>query len=269
PVAVYREPAGVVAAIIPWNGPQVIVSGKLAPALIAGCTVVVKPAPQTPLDGYLLAEMVQEAGIPPGVVSIVAAGREAGEHLVGHPGVDVVAFTGSTAAGRRVGAICGDRLKRCTLELGGKSAAIILDDADLAGAMDRLKPASLINSGQTCVAQTRILASRFRYDEVIGALAGMVKDMKLGDPADTATEIGPPDDAKEIRIPDAMFALFKGSYAAVTERQARRVPGLEADIQAEPAGPALGNWSSIADLARCHIDRAACRDRQGATLLVV
>jgi betaine-aldehyde dehydrogenase len=191
PVAVYREPAGVVAAIVPWNGPQVIISGKLAPALIAGCTVVVKPAPQTPLDGYLLAEMVQEAGIPPGVVSIVAAGREAGEHLVGHPGVDVVAFTGSTAAGRRVGAICGDRLKRCTLELGGKSAAIILDDADLVGAMDRLKIASLINSGQTCVAQTRILASRSRYDEVIGALAGMVKDMKLGDPADPATEIGP------------------------------------------------------------------------------
>src|SRR3569833_2043623 len=191
PVTVRREPVGVVAAIVPWNVPQFIIALKLAPALIAGCTIVIKPAPKTPLDGYPLAEMLTEAGVPAGVVSIVAAGRETGEHLVRHPGVDKVAFTGSTAAGRRIGAICGERLKRCTLELGGKSAAIICDDADLAGTMGWLKMASLMNNGQACVAQTRILASRGRYDEVVGALTETVRSMRVGDPADPATEIGP------------------------------------------------------------------------------
>ena len=120
-----------VAAIPPWNVPQFTIMSKLIPALLAGCTVVVKPAPETPLDTYLLAELLQEAGVPDGVVNIVAAGREVGEHLVAHPGVDKVAFTGSTAAGRRIGAVCGEQLKRVSLELGGKSAAIVLDDADL------------------------------------------------------------------------------------------------------------------------------------------
>ena len=170
PIIVRKEPVGVVAAIVPWNVPQGVIAVKLGPALLAGCTVVLKPAPETPLDSYLLAEIVEEAGIPPGVVNIVAAGRETGEYLVRHPGVDKVAFTGSTAAGRRIGAICGEQLKRCTLELGGKSAAIICDDADLEVTMGWLKLAALVNSGQACVAQTRILASRRRYDEVVAAL---------------------------------------------------------------------------------------------------
>ncbi|MFF0308048.1 aldehyde dehydrogenase [Streptosporangium sp. NPDC004379] len=191
PVTVRREPVGVVAAVVPWNVPQFVIMIKLAPALVAGCTVVVKPAPETPLDSYLLAEMVKEAGIPDGVVNIVAAGREAGEHLVSHPGVDKVAFTGSTAAGRRIAAICGEQLKRCTLELGGKSAAIILDDCDLPSAMGFLSIATLMNNGQACVAQTRVLASRARYDEVVEAVAGMVRAMPVGDPADPATGIGP------------------------------------------------------------------------------
>jgi aldehyde dehydrogenase (NAD+) len=191
PVTVRREPVGVVAAIVPWNVPQFIVALKLAPALVAGCTIVVKPAPETPLDGYPLAEMLEAAGVPKGVVSIVAAGRTIGEHLVRHPGVDKVAFTGSTAAGRTIGAICGEQLKRCTLELGGKSAAIILDDADLDATMGWLKIASLMNNGQACVAQTRILASRRRHDEVVDALTGMVAGMKVGDPSDASTEIGP------------------------------------------------------------------------------
>ncbi|GAA4223413.1 betaine-aldehyde dehydrogenase [Streptosporangium album] len=191
PVTVRREPVGVVAAVVPWNVPQFVIMIKLAPALVAGCTAVVKPAPETPLDAYLLAEMVKEAGIPEGVVNIVAAGRETGEHLVSHPGVDKVAFTGSTAAGRRIAAICGEQLKRCTLELGGKSAAIILDDCDLPSAMGFLSIASLMNNGQACVAQTRILASRNRYDEVVDAVAGMVRGMPVGDPADPATGIGP------------------------------------------------------------------------------
>ncbi|GAA0382950.1 aldehyde dehydrogenase [Acrocarpospora corrugata] len=191
PVTVRREPVGVVAAVVPWNVPQFVIMTKLAPALVAGCTVVIKPAPETPLDGYLLGEMIKEAGIPDGVVSIVAAGREAGEHLVSHPGVDKVAFTGSTAAGRRIGAICGQQLKRCSLELGGKSAAIILDDCDLPSAMGFLSIASLLNSGQACVAQTRILASRGRYDEVVQAVAEMVTGQTVGDPGDPTTAIGP------------------------------------------------------------------------------
>ncbi|MFF4775190.1 aldehyde dehydrogenase [Microtetraspora fusca] len=191
PVTVRREPVGVVAAVVPWNVPQFVIMTKLAPALVAGCTIVIKPAPETPLDSYLLAEMVKEAGIPDGVVNIVAAGREAGEHLVSHPGVDKVAFTGSTGAGRRIGAICGEQLKRCSLELGGKSAAIILDDCDLPSAMGFLSIASLMNNGQACVAQTRILASRNRYDEVVQAVADMVSGQPVGDPADPATGIGP------------------------------------------------------------------------------
>jgi aldehyde dehydrogenase (NAD+) len=180
-----------VAAIVPWNVPQFTIMTKLPAALVAGCTVVIKPAPETPLDSYLLAELIHEAGIPAGVVNIVPAGREAGEHLVSHPGVDKVAFTGSTAAGRRIGAICGEQLKRCSLELGGKSAAIILDDADLAATVGWLEMASLMNNGQACVAQTRILAPRSRYDETVDAVVGMVSGLKVGDPGDAATQIGP------------------------------------------------------------------------------
>jgi aldehyde dehydrogenase (NAD+) len=191
PVTVRREPVGVVAAIVPWNVPQFTIMTKLPAALVAGCTVVVKPAPETPLDAYLLAELIDQAGLPPGVVNIVPAGREAGEHLVSHPGVDKVAFTGSTAAGRRIGSICGEQLKRCSLELGGKSAAIILDDADLAATVGWLEMASLMNNGQACVAQTRILAPRSRYGETVDAVVGMVSGLKVGDPGDPATQIGP------------------------------------------------------------------------------
>jgi betaine-aldehyde dehydrogenase len=191
PVTVTTEPVGVVAAIVPWNVPQFTLMLKLAPALIAGCAVVAKPSPETPLDTYLLAEWIKEAGIPDGVVNIVTAGREVGEHLVRHPGIDKVSFTGSTAAGRKIGAVCGEQLKRVTLELGGKSAAIILEDADLATTIEGFKLASLMNNGQACAAQTRILAPRSRYDEVAEALAAMVSGLTVGDPADYATEIGP------------------------------------------------------------------------------
>ncbi|MFG1700412.1 aldehyde dehydrogenase [Nonomuraea sp. NPDC049309] len=191
PLTVRREPVGVVAAVVPWNVPQFVTMTKVAPALLAGCTIVLKPAPETPLDAYLLAEWAAEAGVPAGVLNVVAAGREVGEHLVSHPGVDKVAFTGSTAAGRRIAAICGEQLKRVSLELGGKSAAIILDDADLQAGMGFLQMAALMNNGQACVAQTRILASRQRYDEVVDAVAGMVSSQAVGDPADPATGIGP------------------------------------------------------------------------------
>lgn len=190
-IIVRREPVGVVGAIVPWNVPQFVTMSKLAPALISGCSIVIKPSPETPLDGFFMADLLQEAGVPEGVVSIIPAGREVGEHLVRHPGVDKIAFTGSTAAGRRIASICGEQLKRVSLELGGKSAAIVLDDADLESTVAGLKFASLMNNGQACVAQTRILASRNRYDEVVDALASMVGGLKVGDPADAATEVGP------------------------------------------------------------------------------
>jgi aldehyde dehydrogenase (NAD+) len=181
----------VVAAIVPWNVPQFVTMSKLAPALLSGCSIVIKPAPETPLDALFVCALLEEAGVPKGVVSVIPAGREVGEHLVRHPMVDKVAFTGSTAAGRKIGAICGEQLKRCSLELGGKSAAIILDDADLAATVEGLKFASFMNNGQACVAQTRILASRKRYDEVVEALGTMVGEMSVGDPADATTQIGP------------------------------------------------------------------------------
>lgn len=191
PVMVRKEPVGVSAGIIPWNVPLFIVTLKLGAALAAGSPMILKPSPETPLDGYLLAEVLDEVGMPKGMVSILPAGREVGEHLVRHPGVDKVGFTGSTAAGRRVGAICGEMLKRCTLELGGKSAAIVLDDADLASTMPMLMPNALMNNGEACIAQTRILAPRARYDEVVEAVAGAVSGSTVGDPSDPSVAVGP------------------------------------------------------------------------------
>jgi betaine-aldehyde dehydrogenase len=191
PALVRREPVGVAAAIVPWNVPLFVTMLKLAPAMAAGATVVLKPAPETPLDAIILAECATAAGVPPGVLNVVATGREVGEHLVRHPGVDKVGFTGSTAAGRRIAAICGEQLKRVTLELGGKSAAIILDDADLGSTIAGLLPGAIMNNGQACVAQTRILASRRRYDEVAAALVEAVRALPVGDPMDMATMVGP------------------------------------------------------------------------------
>lgn len=188
---VRREPIGVVAAIVPWNFPQSLTMFKLAPALAAGCTVVIKPAPETALDAFQIADAAEAAGLPPGVVNIVPGGRETGEYLVGHPGVDKVAFTGSTAAGRAIGATCGRLLRPVTLELGGKSAAIVLDDADLAVVARGLSWASLLNNGQTCYLSTRILAPRTRYGAVVDAVADLASSMRVGDPTDPATRVGP------------------------------------------------------------------------------
>jgi aldehyde dehydrogenase (NAD+) len=191
PVTVRKVPVGVCAGIIPWNVPLFISVLKLGPALSAGCTIVLKPAPDTPLDSYLLAEAVVEAEIPPGVVNIVPADRGPSEHLVRHPGIDKVSFTGSVAAGRKIGAICGEQLKRMTLELGGKSAAIILDDVDLEAAMPNLLASGLMNNGQVCGAQSRLLISRAKYDEFVDAIGQAMAAMPVGDPLDPATAIGP------------------------------------------------------------------------------
>ena len=191
PVLVRKESVGVSAGIVPWNVPLFEIACKLAPALAAGSPIVLKPSPETPLDSYLLAEILDEIELPKGMVSFLPAGREVGEYLVRHPGIDKVTFTGSTAAGRKVAAICGEQLKRVTLELGGKSAAIILDDADLATHIPTLMPSALMNNGQACVAQTRILAPRGRYDEVVDAIAEAVRGTSVGDPSDPSVIVGP------------------------------------------------------------------------------
>jgi aldehyde dehydrogenase (NAD+) len=191
-VRVRRAPVGVVAGITPWNVPLFISAMKLGPAMVAGCPIILKPAPETPLDSFLLAEAAIEAGVPAGVINIVPAGREAGEHLVRHPDIDKVSFTGSTAAGQRIGEICGSQLKRCTLELGGKSAAIVLDDVVLDDhLLGELVQSGMMNNGQVCGAQTRVLAPRARYDEVVEALGAAVGALKVGDALDDATQVGP------------------------------------------------------------------------------
>jgi aldehyde dehydrogenase (NAD+) len=186
-----REPKGVVVAIVPWNVPMMTTTMKLAPALLAGCCVILKPAPETPLSAYLLAEMLTEAGIPEGVVSILPADREVSEYLALHPGVDKVTFTGSTAVGRRLAAKCGERLRPITLELGGKSAAVFLDDADIGAAAESLRLGSFRNSGQICSLKTRILAPRRKRDAILNALSALIDSMPVGSPEDPATQIGP------------------------------------------------------------------------------
>jgi betaine-aldehyde dehydrogenase len=217
-VLVSKEPVGVVAAITPWNVPLFLAAAKLGPALLSGSTVVFKPAPETPLDANVLAELFKEAGLPDGVLSVVPAGREVGEHLVNHSGVDKVSFTGSTAAGRKIGAACGANLKRCSLELGGKSAAIVLDDANLAEALPLMMPNAIMNNGEACISLTRILAPRDRYAEVVDGLVDLVGKMKVGDALDPATEVGP----------------------LVAERQRERVEGYIRIGQQEGAKVALG-----------------------------
>ncbi|WP_227980392.1 aldehyde dehydrogenase [Nocardia spumae] len=191
-VVVRREPVGVVAAVVPWNAPAFVTSLKLAPALAAGCTVVLKPSPETPLDANLLAEVAVEAGLPPGVLSVLPADREVSEYLVSHPGVDKVSFTGSVVAGKRVMEAAAGNLTRVTLELGGKSAAVILDDADMDAAISTITRASwALNNGQACVALTRVLAPASRYDDIAARLTDAVNALTVGDPLDPATQVGP------------------------------------------------------------------------------
>jgi aldehyde dehydrogenase (NAD+) len=185
------EPVGVVAAVIPWNAPHQSALVKMVPALLAGCTVILKASPETALDALALGGLFTEAGVPEGVVSILPADRMTSEYLVSHPGIDKIAFTGSTAAGRRIASIAGQQLKRVSLELGGKSAAIILEDADLEAVTEGLKYLSFGNNSESCVAHTRILAPRSRYEEVVAAVKTLAESLTVGDPLDPSTWIGP------------------------------------------------------------------------------
>ena len=190
-VHVLKEPVGVVAAIVPWNMPQFLIVTKLVPALLAGCTVVLKPAPESPLNAVLLSEMLAESGLPDGVVNIVIGDRNIGEALVRHPGIDKVSFTGSTAAGRAVAGGCAANLTKVSLELGGKSAALILDDAAPDKVAAGIRSASLSNSGQICNALTRVLIPQTRHDDYVEALAAEMSALLVGDPEDAETQMGP------------------------------------------------------------------------------
>jgi aldehyde dehydrogenase (NAD+) len=186
-----RMPIGVVGTITPWNAPVPSASMKLPQALAAGCTVVLKPAPEGPVSAMMLADALEAAELPEGVVSVIPAGREVGEHLVRHADVDKIAFTGSTAAGRRIMSLCAERVARVTLELGGKSAGIIADDIDLDGFLNDLVSAGIDHSGQVCAALTRILVPSHRHDEVVDAVADIIRDVAVGDPTDPKTVLGP------------------------------------------------------------------------------
>ncbi|KQW42648.1 aldehyde dehydrogenase [Nocardioides sp. Root1257] len=188
---VLRKPVGVVAAVVPWNVPLGVTFHKLFPALLSGCTAIIKPSPEAPLFAYWLAEQLAAAGVPDGVVNVVPAEREVSEYLVTHPGVDKVAFTGSTAAGRRIASLCGQDLRKFTLELGGKSAALVLDDADLDATVEALRFGSFRNSGQVCTLKTRVLVSRNREQELLDRLLALVDSMPVGDPHHPDTQIGP------------------------------------------------------------------------------
>jgi aldehyde dehydrogenase (NAD+) len=215
---IVREPVGVVGAIIPWNGPLQLISYKIAPALLAGCTVVLKSSPEAPAEGYVISEIAESVGLPPGVLNVVTADREVSELLVRDPRVDKITFTGSTAAGRRIASICGERIARCTLELGGKSAAVILDDVDIAATAATLAGAECLLAGQVCSSLTRIVVSRSRHDEMLEALAGAFSAKRVGDPFDSSSDIGP----------------------LVAERQRDRVEGYIAKGKAEGATLATG-----------------------------
>ncbi len=243
---VTRQPIGVVAAIVPWNVPQAITFLKLAPALAAGCTVVLKPAEETVLDAFLMAEAAAAAGLPPGVLNVVPRGREIGAYLVGHPDVDKVSFTGSTAAGRSIAETCGRLLRPVTLELGGKSAAILLDDVDLDASMESLFGVTFLNNGQICWLNTRVLAPKSRYGEVVDALTELAESLKVGDPLDPETKVGPLVSARQRERVEGYIAKGKSEGARLTTGGGRPT-GLDSGYFVQPTVFAdLDNTATIA-----------------------
>jgi acyl-CoA reductase-like NAD-dependent aldehyde dehydrogenase len=246
---VVREPVGVVGCIVPWNAPVALALSKLLPALLAGCTTVLKSAPETPLQDYAVADAFAAAGLPAGVLNILVADREVSESLVSHRDVDMISFTGSTSAGRRIGSICGEHLKRVTLELGGKSAAILLDDADLeVHPAVALKAGVLLINGESCAATSRILVPRSRHDEMAEALATVMSGVRVGDALSPDTEVGP----------------------LVAQRQRSRVEGLVESAVREgakvmvgggrPPGLDRGWFIEPTLLIDAHNDMQACRE---------
>jgi acyl-CoA reductase-like NAD-dependent aldehyde dehydrogenase len=243
-----HAPVGVVAAITPWNVPQTQSAFKYVSALAAGCTVVLKPSPETPLDAVLLAEVADKAGLPAGVFNVIPGAADIGRALVTSAGVDKVSFTGSTSAGREVASNCGRLLKPVTLELGGKSAAVILDDPglDLGKFADQLFAATLFNTGQMCFASTRILAPRNRYHEAVDFFTAMAQSLTIGDPLDPNTQIGPLVNAAQLRRVERYIQQGLADGGTVTTG-GKRPPHLPNGYFIEPtifAG--LDNGSAVA-----------------------
>lgn len=228
-----REAVGVVGAIVPWNVPMALTFMKLAPALAAGCTVVLKPAPETVLEQYLVAEAAIAAGLPAGVLNIVHGGREVGAHLVSHPDINKVAFTGSTAAGRTIAAECGRLLRPVSLELGGKSAAIILEDAQLEENIEEFFNATMFNSGQTCWLNSRILVPRSRYSQTVDFLSSFANSLRVGDPFDPQTQIGPMTSARQRDRVEGYIAQGRSEGAQLIAGGGRP-EGLERGFYVEP-----------------------------------
>ena len=212
-----REPIGVVAAIAPWNAPQALQSIKVANALAAGCTVVAKPSPETSLDSYLLAEIMRDAGVPAGVYNIVTGGPITGAALVAHPGIGKVSFTGSTASGKAVARECANSLKPLIAELGGKSAAVILDDADLQLFFSSLQREGLPFSGQACFCNARVIVPRKMQNEVVEGMVATLSSFRFGDPADEDTIMGPLVSARQKERVDGYIqsGLSEGAIAAL------------------------------------------------------
>jgi acyl-CoA reductase-like NAD-dependent aldehyde dehydrogenase len=242
-----REPVGVVGAIVPWNVPMTLISNKVAPALLAGCTEVLKSSPEAPGEGYVLAEVAEEIGLPPGVLNVVTADREVSELLVRDPRVDKITFTGSTAAGRRIASICGERIARCTLELGGKSAAVILDDIDIAAVAQTISAAECFLSGQVCSSLTRIVVPRHRHDELLEALSSTFSNVRVGDPFDPETQMGPL--ASERQRDRVLEYIDKGvQEGAMLATGGRRPAHLERGWFIEPT--VFGNVDNGSTIAR-------------------
>lgn len=242
------EPVGVVAAVSPWNMPLAINVQKVLPAIIAGCTMVLKPSPETPIDAFMLAELLAEAGLPAGVFNVVPAEREVSSYLIGHPGVDKVTFTGSPAAGRAIAARCGEDLRRVTLELGGKSAAILLPDADLDSAVEAMRMGSFRNSGQVCSLKTRVLVHKSQHDEVLDRMVDLVRSMPVGDPMDETTQIGP-------MVSRRQQTVVEGYISAGSDEGARLVIG-----GGRPAGLERGWFVEPTIFTRCTPDMRIVRE---------
>lgn len=231
---ILHEPVGVVGAIIPWNSPLILIAYKVAPALLAGCTVILKSSPEAPGEGYVMAEIAEAVGLPPGVLNVVTAERAASEALVTDKRVDKITFTGSTAAGRRIASLCGNRVARYTLELGGKSAAVLLDDYDIADAARTLANAECTLAGQICSSLTRIIVPATRHDEMVDALSAEFERVIVGNPLEASTQIGP---LATKRQHDRVLEMIERGIAegAVLATGGKRPAGLDRGYFIEPA----------------------------------
>ena len=244
---IVREPVGVVGIIVPWNGPMGLITHKLAPALLAGCTTVIKAAPEAPGAAYIMAEIAEKVGLPRGVINAVTADRVVSEILVTDPRVDKISFTGSTAAGRRIASLCGGRIARATLELGGKSAAVILDDMDIETAAQLIIPPACVLSGQACSSLTRIVVSRSRHDQMVEALSAVFSKVRVGDPFDSDSQMGPLTMERQRDRVEGYIA--KGiAEGATLATGGRRPPHLSRGYFIEPT--VFGNVDSTSTIAQ-------------------